>query len=158
MTFYYVWLDAGINSPKFISSLLENLICLIVIIKQHHMQMSPVFFRLNLLSISSDWVFVFWGEERGWLLGKGVCVRWHPRLVRETANPSTRDTKNPLPRSGCENLQEIKSKAWKNMIWEAGKCQERNHPKGCAMGRCCLSVLGRSGARCESFGRCSHAN
>lgn len=62
MAFYYVCPNAGINSPKFISSLLENLICLIVIIKQHHMQMPSFFLKLNLLSINSDSVFGFFWE------------------------------------------------------------------------------------------------
>lgn len=116
IAFYYIWLNAGINSPKFISSLPENLICLIVIIKQHHMQMSPVFLKLNLFSISSDSVLVFLGggEACGWLLvERCVCVRWHLRVVRKSANSSTRDTQNSLPWSDHVNLKEIKSKAWR---------------------------------------------
>jgi len=63
MAFYYVCSNAGIIFPKFISSLLENLICLIVIIEQHHMQMSSFFLKLNLLSIDSHTVFIFQGED-----------------------------------------------------------------------------------------------
>lgn len=59
MAFYYVCSNAGIIFPKFISSLLENLISLIVIIEQHHMQMSSFFLKLNLLSINTHTVFVF---------------------------------------------------------------------------------------------------
>lgn len=125
MAFYYVCPNAGINSPKFISSLLENLICLIVIIKQHHMQMSSFFFKLNLLSINSDSVFGFLGRHTSRHGRKGVYVRWHPGAIRKPSCLSISNRHNPLPWSGCVNLQEIKSRPRNGMIWEPGKSQER---------------------------------
>lgn len=101
--------------------------------------MSPFFFKLNLLSINSHSVFVFfWGGEgftsRCWR--KGGYIRWHPSAVRKPSRLSISNRHNPS--SGCENLQEQteeecdvgawegprgKYVVWRTVLWAGGAYQ-----------------------------------
>lgn len=104
------------------------------------MQMSPFFFKLNLLSINSHSVFVFLGgggfTSRCWR--KGAYIRWHPSAVRKPSRLSISNRHNPS--SGCINLQEQteeecdvgawegpwgKYVVWRAVLWAGGAYQSR---------------------------------
>lgn len=90
----------------------------------------------------------FGGRHVDGCWGKGVWVMWHLSVLRKTANSRTRDARNPMPWSGCVNLQYLNQKHEK--IWSGRLGSARR-------GMYCQRAVPWAGAAHQSWGGVDHS-